>query len=156
MRLRWGHVQMGFLRQGFWYFARLQRRETQVNPWKFRWIRKLQQNLLEILSNTTTTYLKLFSAIGAVLNCCKLANLSWNFITTTSKQCPKTTRRKLCCKKLGTSRDVKSLPLANFSSALSVKYTLVKWVQNQSIFSKICPENSHKIGWFLPIVFRRI
>ena len=147
---------MGFLRQGFWYFAWLQRRETQVNPRKFRWICKLQQNLLEILSNTTTTYLKLFSAIGAVLNCCKLANLSWNFITTTNEQCPKLPGVNYVAKNWALVVMLKALPLANFLSALSVKYTLVKWVQNQSIFSEICPENSHKIGCFLPIVFRRI
>ena len=30
---------------------------------------------------------------------------------------------------------------------------LVKSAQNQSTYSKICPENSHEIARFLPIVF---
>ena len=54
---------------------------------------------------------------------------------------------------------LKALPLAHFSSALLLEYfrlsllktfhTLVKSAQNQSISTKICPENSHKIGYFL-------
>ena len=31
--------------------------------------------------------------------------------------------------------------------------TLIKSVQNWLISNKICPENSHEIGHFLPIVF---
>ena len=31
-----------------------------------------------------------------------------------SEQCPQTTRRKLCCKKLGTSHDVKSFAIGSF------------------------------------------
>ena len=30
---------------------------------------------------------------------------------------------------------------------------LVKSAQNRSTYSKICPENSHEIGCFLPMVF---
>ena len=33
---------------------------------------------------------------------------------------------------------------------------LVKSVQNRSISSEICPENSHKIGYYLPIVLWRM
>ena len=61
---------------------------------------------------------------------------------------------------------LKALPLANFSSALLVKYTLVKWVQNLSMCRKFpqnrlfltdCfsvnlapkfPQNCQGIGWF--------
>ena len=54
---------------------------------------------------------------------------------------------------------LKALPLAHFSSALLLEYfrlsllktfhTLVNSAQNQSISTEICPENSHKIGYFL-------
>ena len=75
-----------------------------------------------------------------------------------------TTRHRLCCEKLGTSHDVKGLPLVHFWSILllkeqmmtSVRKTLkmLVWsVQNRSISSEICLENNHKIGRFLPIAF---
>ena len=71
------------------------------------------------------------------------------------KQRPKTT----------TSHDVKSFAIGSFLEQFVVKNskwlsllkktlnTLVKSVQNHSISSKICLENSHKIIGFLPIVF---
>ena len=31
-----------------------------------------------------------------------------------SKQCPKTTRRRLCCEKLGTSHDLKNFAIGSF------------------------------------------
>ena len=53
---------------------------------------------------------------------------------------------------------LKALPLAHFLSALLLEYvrlsllktlnTLIKLAQNQSISSKIGPENSHEIGCF--------
>ena len=46
--------------------------------------------------------------------CCKLANLSWNFVTEMCKQRPKTTRHRLCCKKLGTSHNVKGFAIGSF------------------------------------------
>ena len=54
------------------------------------------------------------SWLSGLFNCRKLANLSWNLVTTMSTQCPKTTRRKLCCEKLGTSHDVKSFAIGSF------------------------------------------
>ena len=45
-----------------------------------------------------------------------------NFITTMSEQRSKTTSRKLCCEKLGTSHYIKSfMPLAHFSCSLLLK-----------------------------------
>ena len=94
-----------------------------------------------------------------LFNCCKLANLSWDFITTTSKQRPKTSRRKLCCEKLGTSHDLKSSATGSFLECFVVRIandlhvsllktlnTLVKSVQHRSISSEISPENFHEIG----------
>ena len=83
-------------------------------------------------------------------------------------ECLKTTRRKLCCEKLGTSHDVKIFAIGSFLKRFVVRIaklssllkktsnTFVKSAQNQSISREICPESSHNIGHFLPIVFRRI
>ena len=46
-----------------------------------------------------------------LFTCRKLANLSWNFITEMCKQHPETTRRRLCCEKLGTNPDVKGFAM---------------------------------------------
>ena len=56
-----------------------------------------------------------------VFNSRKLANLSCNFITTTGKQRSETTRRKLCCEKLGTSHDVQSFAIGSFLERFVVK-----------------------------------
>ena len=51
--------------------------------------RKIPQNSSVILSNT---YLyNIFWNFTCTFTCCKLANLYWNFVTETSKQCPKST-----------------------------------------------------------------
>ena len=103
------------------------------------------------------------SQLLGLSDCLKLANLSWNFITTMSKQLP---RHKLCCEKLGTCHDVKSFAIGSFLEHFVVKIgkwlsllktlnTLVKSAQNRSVSSEICPESSHNIGHFLPIVFRQ-
>ena len=53
-----------------------------------------------------------------------------------SEQRPKTTRRKICCKKLGTSHDVESFAFGSFVELFVVRTllktlnTLVKSVQN--------------------------
>ena len=49
------------------------------------------------------------------------ANLSWNFVTETCKQRPETTRRKLCCEKLGTSNDVKGFAIGSFLERIVVE-----------------------------------
>ena len=59
-----------------------------------------------------TTYLKLISA-----------NLSSNFIIETWKQHPKTTRCRLCCKKLGTSHDVKGFAIGSYLERIVVERT---------------------------------
>ena len=58
--------------------------------------------------------MKLVSASLGLFTCHKLANLSRNFVTEMCKQCPKTTRRTLCCEKLGTSHDVKGFAIGSF------------------------------------------
>ena len=82
------------------------------------------------------------SRLLGLFNYSKLANLSWNSIARTSKQCSKTTRRKSCCEKLGTRHDVKSFAIGSFLERFVVKIaddypikwlliTLVKSVQNR-------------------------
>ena len=61
------------------------------------------------------------SLLLGLFNCRELANLSWNFITTTSKQHSKTMSCKLCCEKLGTSHDVKSFAKGSFLKHFVVK-----------------------------------
>ena len=99
-----------------------------------------------------------------LFTCRKLANLSQNFVTEMCKQHPQTTRRRLCCEKLGTSHDLKALPLVHFWSVLLLKEqmttsvrktlkTLVWSAQIQSISGEICPENNHKIHRFFTDCF---
>ena len=64
--------------------------------------------------------MNLILAIGAV-NYHKLANLSSNFIATTNEQRPKPTRRKLCCKKLGTGHNVNSFAIGSFFDRFVVR-----------------------------------
>ena len=87
-------------RQGFWYFARSRSREIQVNP---RNPPKFGKNLNKYMS--VQHIWNLFQLLG-LFTCCKRANVSWNFVTETCKQRPETTRRQLCCEKLGSGHDV--------------------------------------------------
>ena len=83
------------------------------NSQKHAKYREIQQKSYQI--HVCTTYLKLISAIGqGLFTCRKLANLSWNFVPETCKQRPETTRRRLCCEKLGTSHDVKGFAIGSF------------------------------------------
>ena len=53
---------------------------------------------------------------------------------------------------------LKALPWALFSSALLLEWqmiTAVKNIKHPCQISDICPQNSHKISCFLPIVFRQ-
>ena len=78
----------------------------------------MPQNLVEILSNTCLYSL---SQLLRLFTCSKLANLSWNFVTESCKQRPETTRRKLCCQNLGTSRDVKGFATGSFLERIVVE-----------------------------------
>ena len=79
---------------------------------------KFARNLIKYMS---IQHIWNLSWLLGLLNCRKFAYLSWNFITTTSKHCSKTTRRKLCCEKLGTSHDVKSFAIGSFHERFVVK-----------------------------------
>ena len=90
-------LKYGIFNHGFWYFARSRTREIQAfprNPTKFPKKREIPRNPTEVFPNTCrqnifSTYLgyETFSIHR------KRPNLSWNFVTATRKQCPKTTRR---------------------------------------------------------------
>ena len=77
---------------------------------------------VEILSNTCLYNLirSLFQLLD-LFTCRKLANLSQNFVTETCKQHPKTTRRRLCCKKLVTSHDVEGFAIGSFLERIVVE-----------------------------------
>ena len=111
---------------------------------KFSKIHKNMQNTAKFATNPIHHIWNLSRLLG-LFNCPKLANFSWNYITRTSKQHPKTTRRKLCCKKLGTSHDVKSFAIGSI---------LERFVVKIAISSEIFSENSHQIDRFLTIVLR--
>ena len=81
-------------------------REMQVNPLNPA---KFGGNLIRYMS---VLILKLVSATG--VTCRKLANSCQNFVTETCKQRSETTRRRLCCEKLGTSHDVKGFAIGSF------------------------------------------
>ena len=78
--------------QGFWYFAWSQSREIQVYPWNPV---KFGNNLIKYMS--VQHIWNLFQLL-VLFTCCKCANLSWNFVTETCKQCPKTTRHDYVAK----------------------------------------------------------
>ena len=61
------------------------------------------------------------SQLLAVFTCRKLANLCQTFVTETWKQCPETTRLRLCCEKLGTSHDVKVFSTGSFLERIVVE-----------------------------------
>ena len=69
------------------------------------------------LYNTFETYFGYRGYLLAV----NLQNLSWNFVTEMCKQRPETTRRRLCCEKLGTSHDVKGFAIGSFLEHIVVE-----------------------------------
>ena len=87
--------------------AQSRSREIQVNPRnpvKFTETSKIPRNLVEILSNTC-----LYSKFETCLS-------YWGYL-----QRSKTTRRRLCCEKLGTSHDVKGFAIGSFLERIVVE-----------------------------------
>ena len=103
------------IKQGFRYFARSRSSEIHKNA---KNTAKFGRNLIKFMS--VQHIWNLFQLQG-LFTCRKLAKLSWNFVTETCKQRPKTTRRKLCCEKLGTSHDVKSFAIGSFLERIVVE-----------------------------------
>ena len=92
------------------------------------------------------------------------ANVSWNFVTETCKQRPETTRRRLCCEKLGTSNDVKGFAIGSFLERIVVERAnddlCLKNVENaglisQSISSEFSLKITTKLAIFYQLLFRR-
>ena len=81
----------------------------------------------------------------------KHPNLSWNFVIAMSKQCPKTTRPALYCKKLSTSHGVIIVVRAN-------NYLCSKNLNSagQIDFSEICPKKAKKLAVFYPLFLGEI
>ena len=61
------------------------------------------------------------SQLLGLFTCRKLANLSRNFVTEMCKQRPETTRRRLCCEKLGTSHNVRGFAIGSFLERIVVE-----------------------------------
>ena len=117
---------------------------------EFTKTRKIPWDSVEILSNTC---LYNISQLLGLFTCRKLANLSWNFVTETCKQCPETIKHRLCCEKLGTSHAPKGFAIDSFLERIVVERAnddlCSENVKNAVlIFSEVCPENSREIGWF--------
>ena len=77
-------------------------------------------------------------------------------MTETCKQHPKTTGRRFCCEKPGTSCDAKGFAIGSFLECIVVErlqmMTSVRKTLNSTkplISNEICLENNHKIGRFL-------
>ena len=145
--------------------------EFQVNPQnpvKFTKMCKIPRNSREILSNTCQY--NIFETYLGYWGCLIAKNLQI-YLETSSPQCandiPKLPGVNYVVKNWTLVMMLKALPLAHFSSALLLKYyvrlsllktlnMLIKSAQNQSISSKICPENSHKIGCFYRLFFIKV
>ena len=125
--------------------------------------RKIPQNSSVILSNT---YLyNIFWNFTCMFTCCKLANLYWNFVTETSKQCPKSTGVDYVAKNcMALALMLKALPF-NFAIGSFLECVVVERANDNLCLKKtlkasiwsaqsFCPENSHKISHFQPVAFR--
>ena len=97
---------------------------------------------------------------------CKLAKLSWNFVTESANKVLKLQGVDYVVKNWALAMMSKALPLVHFWSTLLVKdqmmtsvrkklKTLVWSAKNRVISSEICAENNHKISRFVLIAFRR-
>ena len=79
-----------FLIQGFWNLTQSESREIQAYWRNWQKHAKFTRNSTKFMS---VQHLWNLSWLLELWTCCKLANLSWNFVTAMSKQCTKTTRR---------------------------------------------------------------
>ena len=144
--------------------------EFQVNPQnpvKFTIMCKIPQNSREILSSTCRY--NIFETYLGYWGCLIAENLQI-YLETSSPQCandvPELPGVDYVVKNWTLVMMLKALPLAHFSSALLSEYvrlsllktlnTLIKSAQNQSISSKIYPENSHEIGCFYRLFFIKV
>ena len=140
------------------YFTRVLIFRAVTGPRNSQKHAKFARNLIKYMS---IQHIWNVSRLLGLFNCRKLANLSWNFVTAMSNQRLKTNRRKLCCKKLGTSHDVKTLPWLSSRAHccwITVKKTLKTLVnrrKSDQFLAKFAQKISPKSALFLPIVFRQ-
>ena len=147
--------------QGFWYFTPSQSCEIHKNTQNTA---KFGRNPINYMS---VQHMWNFSQLLGLFTCCKLLNLSWNFVTEMCKQRPETLKLPgvdYVAKNWALAMMSKALPLGQFWNVLllkeqmmaAVKKTLKMLVwsaQNQSISNKVFPENNHKIGFFYRLIF---
>ena len=92
--------------QGFWYFAQSRSCKIQVNlrnPTKFTNLIHTQNAAKfgrKLIKYIFVQHIWNLSQLLGLFTCCKVANLSWNFVTQKCKQRPKT---KVCFKRCATA-----------------------------------------------------
>ena len=115
---------------------------------------KIPQNSLKILSNTC-----LHSIFETVFTYRKLANLSWNFATERANNVPKLPGIVNVAKKWALAMILRLSHWLISGAYLFLKEQMMTPVKNtlkmRSICNEICPEASHEISCFWPIVFWR-
>ena len=157
-----------FMNQGFWYFAQSRSCEIPVNPTKFTKTYKIPQNSVQILSYTClyNIFETCFSYWGYLL----AVNLQIYLRTSLLKRANNILKLwgvDYVAKNWALAMMLEALPLVHFCSVLLLKEqmmtsvrkmlkTLVWSAQSRSISSKICLENNHKTGRFLPIAFGKV
>ena len=137
---------------GLWYFAWSRSREIQVNPRNPAKFKKHEKN-----AKCGRNLIK-YMSVQHIWNLFQLLGLKC------ANNIPKLPGVDYVAKNWALAMMLKALPLVHFWSVLLLKEqmmtsvrkmlkTLVWPAQNRSISSKICLENNHKIGRFLPIPF---
>ena len=127
-------------------------------PAKFTKTRKIPRNSgRNLITYMSVQHVWNFSQLLGLFTCCKLVNLSWNFVTETCKQRPVTPKLPgvdYVAKNWALAMMLKALPLVQFWSVLLLKEqmmtsvrktlkTLVWSAQNRSISDEVFPENNH-------------
>ena len=108
----------------------------------------------------------LFQLLG-LFTCCKLAKLSWNFVTETCKTTSQNYQADYVAKNWALAMMLKVLPLVPFLGVLLLKEqmitsvrktlkTLVWFAQNRSISSEICLEITTKSAVFYRLPFGEV
>ena len=147
--------------QGFWHFAPSQSREIHKNTQNTT---KFGRNLIKYMS---VQHIWNFSQLLGLFTCCKLLNLSWNFVTETCKQRSETLKLPgvdYVAKNWALAMMLKALPLVQLWSVLLLKeqmmtsirktlQTLVWSVQNQSISNEVFPKITAKSAFFDRLIF---
>ena len=112
--------------QGFWYFTPSQSCEIHKNTQNTA---KFGRNPINYMS---VQHMWNFSQLLGLFTCCKLLNLSWNFVTETCKQRPETLKLPgvdYVAKNWALAMMSKALPLGQFWNVLLLKEQMMAAVK---------------------------